>query len=228
MNHLKRTFLAIFFIQTILFIPSVSAQTFDPILPLSKTAQPYSFSAFTLEREELVDIPFKEKRRYSNDVPVGERRITTTGVPGTKKVTEVITYDGLSVINVKVIKEEILSQPVTQIVSIGTNKKYSLVILPDGTELQYTRSLYVLATSYDHTCKGCNHITATGRYLTKGIVAVDPKVIKLGTRMYIPGYGYGEAQDTGGAIKGNRIDLAYDDIRYGDWSKRWVTIYILD
>ncbi|KUK11493.1 MAG: M23B-like peptidase [Clostridia bacterium 41_269] len=71
-------------------------------------------------------------------------------------------------------------------------------------------------------------ITATGVKAQRGVVAVDPSVIPFGTRMYIPGYGYGIALDTGGAIKGERIDLFFDTVEEAkQWGRRWVTIQLL-
>jgi uncharacterized protein YabE (DUF348 family) len=69
--------------------------------------------------------------------------------------------------------------------------------------------------------------TATGVLVTYGVVAVDPNVIPLGTRMFIPGYGYAVAADTGGAVKGYIIDLGYPDGVAVDWRSRWLDIYIL-
>ncbi len=63
--------------------------------------------------------------------------------------------------------------------------------------------------------------------VTYGIVAVDPNVIPLGTRMFIPGYGYAVAADTGGAVKGYIIDLGFPDGVSADWQSKWVEIYIL-
>jgi uncharacterized protein YabE (DUF348 family) len=71
-------------------------------------------------------------------------------------------------------------------------------------------------------------ITATGVRVTWGVIAVDPTVIPLGTRMYIPGYGYGVAADTGGGVKGYLIDLGYPDGVPIDWLSRWVEITILE
>ena len=90
-----------------------------------------------------------------------------------------------------------------------------------------SRTLNVYATWYTATSAGGSGVTATGTGVYKGIVAVDPRVIPLGTRMYIPGYGYGIAADTGGGIIGNMIDLGYgpDDVK--DWRTRWVDICIL-
>lgn len=70
-------------------------------------------------------------------------------------------------------------------------------------------------------------ITASGLALTKGIVAVDPSVIPLGTRVYIPGYGVAVAADTGGGIVGNMIDLGYPDGVAVDWRTGWVDVYVL-
>jgi 3D (Asp-Asp-Asp) domain-containing protein len=59
-----------------------------------------------------------------------------------------------------------------------------------------------------------------------GIVAVDPRVIDLRSNVYVPGYGVGIAGDTGGAIKGRRIDLGYDDDNLILWY-RWVDVHLL-
>ncbi len=70
-------------------------------------------------------------------------------------------------------------------------------------------------------------ITASGQPLTKGVVAVDPRVIPLGTRLYIPGYGLAVAADTGGGIVGNMIDLGYPDGVVSDWQTGWVDVFLL-
>jgi len=70
-------------------------------------------------------------------------------------------------------------------------------------------------------------ITYTGVPVTRGIVAVDPRVIPLGSRLYIPGYGFAIAGDTGGGIVGNMIDLGYPDGAPVDWHTGWVDVYLL-
>ena len=74
-------------------------------------------------------------------------------------------------------------------------------------------AIEMLATAYTADCAGCDGMTAIGRRAGYGIVAVDPRVIPLGTRLYIPGYGFAVAGDTGGAIVGHRIDLGFDSLR---------------
>ena len=68
--------------------------------------------------------------------------------------------------------------------------------------------------------------TASGLPVGPGIVAVDPTVIPLGTRLYIPGYGKGIAADVGGGIKGNIIDLWFTTSECATWGRRTVTITI--
>ena len=63
--------------------------------------------------------------------------------------------------------------------------------------------------------------------VVRRIVAVDPSVIPLGTRLYIPGYGFAVAGDTGGGIKGNMIDLGYPDGVAVDWKTGWTDVFIL-
>ncbi len=74
-------------------------------------------------------------------------------------------------------------------------------------------AIVMVATAYTAACGGCDGMTAIGRRAGHGIVAVDPRVIPLGTRLYIPGYGPAIAGDTGGAIVGHRIDLGFDSWR---------------
>ncbi len=80
------------------------------------------------------------------------------------------------------------------------------------------------ATAYTHT----GNQTATGTWPKVGTIAVDPRVIPLGTRVYVVGYGYAVAEDTGGAIKGNIIDLFMEtENQCINWGRRNVTVYIL-
>ncbi len=89
-----------------------------------------------------------------------------------------------------------------------------------GTPAGDGTSMTVVATGY--SMRG--H-TATGAPVGWGVVAVDPSVISLGTRMTIPGYGSGVAADTGGAIVGNRIDLWFPTVAQARaWGRRTVTI----
>lgn len=94
---------------------------------------------------------------------------------------------------------------------------------------RYSRSLTMSASAYTAYDDGNSHYTYGGNLVRKGLVAVDPSVIPLGTRLFIPGYGYAVADDIGGAIKGNKIDLAFDNrseaLQFG---RQTVTVYIVE
>lgn len=99
-------------------------------------------------------------------------------------------------------------------------------------DLSQSRQIRMIATAYypgDPLAWRDGTITFTGLKMQRGIVAVDPKVIPLGTRLYISGYGYGYAADTGNAIIGNRIDLGVNNAEEEKaWMHRPVTVYILE
>ena len=102
----------------------------------------------------------------------------------------------------------------------------------DGQEFTYWRKIRMRATSYSAATAGVSPsvrwygYTRSGDRMRKGVVAVDPSLIPLHTRVYVPGYGFGDALDTGGNIKFRRIDLGYDDHNLVLWS-RWVDVYLL-
>jgi 3D (Asp-Asp-Asp) domain-containing protein len=89
-------------------------------------------------------------------------------------------------------------------------------------------ALLMLATAYTADSAGGDGMTAIGRRAGFGIVAVDPRVIPLGARLFIPGYGFAVAGDTGGDIVGHRIDLGFDTQRDAMlFGRRSVTVYRL-
>ena len=102
-----------------------------------------------------------------------------------------------------------------------------------SANLQVSKTLHMYATWYNAASSGrpstdANYgVTASGVLVTKGIVAVDKNVIPLGTRLYIPGYGFAVAGDTGGGITGDMIDLGYPDGVAVDWRTGWVDVYVL-
>ena len=121
--------------------------------------------------------------------------------------------------------------PTTKVIAYGTNIVVRELETSEGV-LEYWRNIRMLATSYSAATSGkeSDHphygITFLGWDMKKGIVAVDPRVINLRSQVYVPGYGPGVAGDTGGMIKGRRIDLGYDEDNLVLWYK-WVDVYVL-
>ncbi len=92
----------------------------------------------------------------------------------------------------------------------------------------YVAVMTMEATAYLPTDGDGYGITATGIPATYGVAAVDPYVIPLGSRLYIPGYGEAIAADTGGAIYGYRIDLCMESYaECMNFGRRNVTVYVL-
>lgn len=95
------------------------------------------------------------------------------------------------------------------------------------------KTMTVEATAYTAYCEGCSGTTANGTNLRANpnlkVIAVDPRVIPLGTKVWVEGYGEAVAADTGGAIKGNKIDVFIPNLSSAyEWGRRTVTIKILN
>ncbi len=186
------------------------------------------------------EIAIAPKSRVISDpsMPINTQRVVNPGAPGKLlRVLETIVTGGRE--GGKVLKaEQVVQAPVDMVVAVGTNRDFTVAArggvgprmaaaLPAPTS--GTR-MTVLATAYhprDNALEGGFH-AATGARLGYGIIAVDPDVIPLGTRIYVPGYGYGIAADTGGAIKGAHIDLCFDTAaEMSAWGSRTVQIVLL-
>ena len=152
--------------------------------------------------------------------------------------------------------ERIVAEPVQEIVEYGTKSPlrqietlssrsggHTAARQASTGDFSYSRVLTCNATAYDLSYESCGKypgdpgygVTASGMQAGPGVVAVDPRVIPLGTRLYIASndgtadYGYAIAGDTGGAIKGNRVDLFFStaaEVR--QFGRRSVTVYVLD
>lgn len=156
----------------------------------------------------------------------GEDSVVQKGEAGEKEVKLLVYYkDGIQT-TCQVVDTRIIRQPKDQIVV--TSQGASLASRGGAR----VRTVRMMATAYEPGPRSCGRYatgrTATGMKAGRGVAAVDPRVIPLGTKLYVEGYGYCIAADTGGAIKGNKIDLCYDTyseaIRFG---RRYVTVHIL-
>lgn len=91
------------------------------------------------------------------------------------------------------------------------------------------RSLVVAATAYSRFDPGLSNHTASGTLVRRGVIAVDPAIIPMGTRVFIPGYGEAVAEDVGSAICGHTIDIAFDTAEEAiQFGSKTVEIFILD
>ncbi|MBZ4654541.1 MAG: hypothetical protein JG781_1898 [Peptococcaceae bacterium] len=172
------------------------------------------------EQEEIV--PFPKERQLDPSLKKGEIKVVQKGEDGlVRKKYLIHTENGLET-DRKVVETEVLKEVKPEIITMGTK---GTIMIASRSLVNPKKVLTLQATAYTHT--GNN--TYTGVYPRIGTIAVDPRVIPLGTRMWVEGYGYGIAQDTGGLIKGNIIDLFMDTkedcLR---WGRRNVKVYILE
>ncbi len=180
-------------------------------------------------------IPF-ETIHIASDAVAGQ--ILQSGQFGEKKVTYKVTYVDGKEFKKDVINSLTIKQAIPSKVSCGPKVPVSS---PANSSLRGSSRTTSRGQSYRKTKKTITMVstayaaesfrhskTATGTRAVRGVVAVDPKVIPLGTKLYVEGYGYAVAADTGGAIKGNRIDLVMNTVKEcRKWGRRKVQVHIL-
>lgn len=227
-RHLASIFLLLS-IPIILIFPSrVLSDAFSSSASFLQSP-PYSFitqSRFR-GRVETKTEPIHFETRFVDDPEseIGTEVVIQEGESGVREIeTAIVFYDGEEYSRTSV--EKVIQEPVDKLISRGT-KIVNKTLDTELGVLTYWRKIPVVwATSYDSTCPGCSQTTATGMKQGYGVVAVDPSVIPLHTKLYIPGYGIAVAGDVGGSIEGKRIDLGFDSLN-GQWKARFVDVYFL-
>lgn len=197
------------------------------------------------ERRTQVE-PYEVITYYASYLPEGDRVVLTKGRDGELLLSEFVCY-----VNSIETQRELLEQtrtlaPRAEIQALGTGGVTGpgitqepiigdgVILLPTGEKLDYNRVDYVRATAYTHSDPGCTSTTATGTKVHHGTVAVDPRYIPYGTRMFIMAsdgsyiYGLCEAEDCGGDIKGDRVDLYLPNTEACmEFGRRRCTVYFL-
>ncbi len=151
-------------------------------------------------------LPYETKIQGTSNLQPGERKVQTPGKEGhVERDFEVVRFGG-EIIQETQIRSNVLVEPQTEVILEGI--KNVIKDVNTGKTYEYTRAMNMEATAYtDIPGDRWYGITASGMPTFIGMVAVDPKVIPLGTKLYVEGYGIAHAGDTGGAVKGNIIDL---------------------
>lgn len=180
---------------------------------------------------EQSPIPFDSVWSADPDSEIDTQSLLQEGEPGVLERRLRLRYEDAQVVDRWVEGESVVLAPTNRVMGYGTKIIVRQLATESGT-VEYWRVYRMLATSYSAGTAGVSPTssyygrTATGMTMRHGIVAVDPGVIPLRTEVYVPGYGVGYASDTGGSIRGKRIDLGYDDANLQLWY-RWVDVYLL-
>ena len=198
------------------------------------------------EQTYTTAIPFETVYVDDDNMEKKATKVRTQGVEGEMLCTAQVTYINGQETSREVLSEEVTKEAVDKVVAVGTGKNLvkttssgirignGTITLPSGEVLTYKSSKTFNATAYTHTDAGCDMITATGTTVHWGTVAVDPRVIPYGTRMFIVSndgeyvYGIAVAEDCGGDIKGDRMDLYMPTYaQCMQFGRRTCTIYFL-
>jgi len=173
--------------------------------------------------EELPSENIWEKKYVANLRPV--KLIKQLKKTKTSKI-KVTYHDGVESTR-EILSENIIKRTLNLLTLLNPNGS-----VENTYNLSDVKKIKMIATAYypgDPLAWKDGTITRLGNKMQQGIVAVDPRVIPLHTRVYVPGYGYGYAGDTGSAIKGNRIDLGVNNAaEEKHWMHKKVTVYILE
>ncbi len=193
---------------------------------------------------EYVDIPFETKTVEDKELEKGKTIVSKEGKKGEKKTVYELVYENDKLISKNLVSTSVSKEPVDKLVKKGTKKE--VVVMSRGettrpskpntkptsnnssnissTNTSNSTHLKVVSTAY---CTGT--VTATGTTPKWGTIAVDPRVIPYGTKVYIPQFNKTFiAEDTGGAIKGNKIDIYMGSRSEAiTWGRRSIDIYIL-
>jgi 3D (Asp-Asp-Asp) domain-containing protein len=168
------------------------------------------------------------RHRFDPQLALGQTRTVDPGLPGERELTVRFIKRGDDREKRVVLATRVVQEARPRVIVHGIGEFVSLVSgVQDALKFAGT-AMHMVATAYVPWCSGCSGITKLGMHAGHGVVAVDPNVIPLGSRLYVPGYGAAVAGDTGGAIHGNRIDLGFNDLgealRFG---RRPITVYVL-
>jgi len=187
---------------------------------------------------KIENLDFETVTKNDNNLEKGITKTIQDGSVGSKTLSFNVSYENGKEISRNLVTETITQNPVTKIVAVGT---LGVVNSNRGDKLYYTNNIKVKATAYssNYSSTGKNPgdyafgITSTGtraKRTSSGFssIAVDPRVIPLGTKVYVQGYGCAIAEDIGGAIKGNSIDVYFDsDSEALNWGVKLISVYIL-
>lgn len=188
---------------------------------------------------ETSSIPFKTLTKDNDRLDKGKQNTVREGKEGVREKTYTVVFENGKQIAKRLIQDIVATNPMDKIIEVGTVLNYKT---SRGDTLRFSKVMDMRATAYTASYADTGKkpgdagfgITATGVRAKRGIIAVDPRVIPLGSRVYveIPGvgadYGYAVAADTGSAIKGNKIDVYLDSSSaVNSWGVRKVKVYIL-
>jgi 3D (Asp-Asp-Asp) domain-containing protein len=189
--------------------------------------KPWAFGPVRLVQVTVRTVSVRERMPYDiryvpeQSAARGQVVVWTSGTGGVRERTFRLTYEDGRLVSRLLVSDSVVEPPAEDALAVGKSAYRGGAM----------NEFYMEATAYSPTIQetdGDPWTTASGMKSGHGVVAVDPRVIALGSKLYVEGYGYAIAGDTGGAIKGNRIDVFfYATDETARWGRRWVRVFVL-
>lgn len=222
----------------------ITVSDFDKVSPL-KTQSITDGMMVTITRvtsdvvREVQPIDYSTEIRKDNDLASNVTKVVQEGQTGEREITTRVVYEDGKEVSREAVSNSVTKQPVQKVLLQGTLG--ILNVSRGGEQVLYRKTIRVKATAY------CPCAICTGKFRTDtgyartasgtiarrnpdgySTIAVDPSVIPLGSKVYVEGYGFAIAEDVGGAIKGNIIDVFFDThSQANNWGVRYRNVYIL-
>ena len=208
----------------------IELKDLDRVQPSLDTSLTASDTVEITRVEKVTDVVEQEQsfstvKKSDGTLKKGTEKVVEEGEPGIVEKHYEVTLENGEEVNRELVKEAVKREAKDKVVAVGTKvetpqatvasappKSSSPNLVSRSGKESGGKTLYMQATAYNWDCNSCDGrgLTSTGYNLKNnphGVIAVDPNVIPLGTRVYIEGYGHYVARDTGGAVKGNKIDI---------------------
>lgn len=200
----------------------------------SRVADTERIQVTRVTTEEITDqqfVPFGVERKPDRKLAPGQQKVLRYGSYGLSRNYVQVTYQDGKEVKRETLRKVLIRKPQPMVVAYGPNYAVSrssqrpVIGGANSIPERCGKVLTAVSTAYTHT----GHRTATGVYPYEGVVSVDPRVIPLSTKLYVENYGYAVAADTGGGIKGNRIDVFFNTYQQAiSWGRRTVKVHILE
>lgn len=184
-----------------------------------------------VEVEEEI-APFATVYVADANLAIDTQQLIAPGAEGITRTRYRVRYEDGEEVHRQLEDTWIAQEPADRSIAYGQRIEPRTYTAADGTQYTYWRRIRMLASSYSAGTAGVSPDKAyygrtyTGDTMRYGIVAVDPAIIPLRSKVFVTGYGEGDALDIGSAIRARRIDLGYDDSNLVLWNK-WVDVYLL-
>ena len=188
---------------------------------------PWTFGPVRLVQVTVRTVSVRERVPYDiryvpeQSAARGQVVVWMSGTGGVRERVFRLTYEDGRLVSRLLVSDSVVEPPAEDALAVGKSAYRGGAM----------NEFYMEATAYSPTVRetdGDPWTTASGMKSGHGVVAVDPRVIALGSKLYVEGYGYAIAGDTGGAIKGNRIDVFfYATEETARWGRRWVRVFVL-